>query len=122
MPNISQLVVDLDWQGTTVALHCAGVVDMLTAPDLERRISEALVQNPSAMIIDLTLVDFISSGGLWVLLDTHKKRSSTMTLAVVADGPATLRPMKLMGLTDILTVRTSMEDALDDVAMPEPAR
>ncbi|WP_082614167.1 STAS domain-containing protein [Mycobacterium sp. Root265] len=118
MPNSPQLFVDLDWRGTTVTLRCSGVIDMLTAPDLEQQISGALAQNPSAMIVDLTLVDFISSRGLWVLLDTYKRCSPTMGFAVVADGPATLRPLKLMGMTDVFPVRTSLTDALDDVAVP----
>ena len=122
MPNTPQILVQRDWQGTTVTLRCAGVVDMLTAPDLERQISEALARNPSAVIIDLSLVEFISSRGLWVLLDTYKKCSSTIGFAVVADGPATLRPMKVMGLTDVFSVRTTLADALADFALPESAR
>lgn len=121
MPNSPELTVELDWQGTTVTLRCAGVVDMVTAPDLEQQVNGALAQNPSAIIVDLTLVDFISSRGLWVLLGTHKRCSPTIGFAVVADGPTTLRPLKLMGMTDIFPVRTTLKDALDDVAVPESA-
>jgi anti-sigma B factor antagonist len=121
MPHSPQLLIDTDWQGTTVTLRCAGAVDMLTVPDLEQQINGALAQNPSAVIVDLTLVEFISSRGLWVLLDTHKRCSPTIGFAVVADGPATLRPLKLMGMTDIFSVRTSLKDAIEDVAVPGSA-
>lgn len=116
MPNSSECLIDLHWQGSTATLRCTGVVDMLTAPYLEQRINDALDQDPPALIIDLTLVDFISSRGLWVLLDGYKQCSPTTGFAVVADGPATLRPMKLMGLTDVFCVRTSLKDVLDDFA------
>lgn len=115
MSKFPQFLVDVEWNGTTATLSCAGVVDMLTAPDLERRIDDVLAQGPSAVIIDLTLVDFISSRGLCVLLETHKRCSPAMGFVVVANGPATLRPMKIMGLTDILCVRTRMDDALTEL-------
>lgn len=118
MSDTPQLLVDAQWKTSTVALRCAGVVDMLTEPDLRQQIDNALDRSPSAVIVDLTLVDFISSRGLRVLLDTHKRCSPDVDFAVVADGHATLRPMRLTGLTDILSVRSRVDDALADVTAP----
>lgn len=120
MSNSAQFLVELDWHDTTAILRCTGTIDMLTAPVFEQQIGDALARKPSATIVDLTLVDFISSGGLWVLLDAYKQRSPAIGFAVVADGPTTLRPMKLMGLTDIFSVRTSLQDALADLTLPGP--
>jgi anti-anti-sigma factor len=115
MPDTPQFLVDIEWHGSAVTLRCTGVVDILTVPDLQRGISAALAQHPSAMVVDLTLVDFISSRGMCVLLDAHDQCSPAIGFAVVAEGPATLRPMRLMGLTDILSVRASLGDALSDI-------
>jgi anti-sigma B factor antagonist len=115
MHNPSQCLVDIEWHGSAVTLRCAGVVDMLTIPDLQRGIDQALAQNPTAVVVDLTLIDFISSRGMCTLLDAHERCSPAIGFAVVAEGPATLRPMRLMGLTDILSVRASVDDALSDI-------
>ncbi|CAN5886923.1 hypothetical protein BH10ACT9_BH10ACT9_28370 [soil metagenome] len=88
---------------------------MLTAPELERAIDDALLQTPAAMIIDLTLVDFFSSRGMSVLIATHDRCSADIRFAVVADGPITLRPMTLMGLNDVLSLHPTLEDALIDM-------
>ena len=104
------------WSDTTVIIGFAGVLDMLTAPELERRIAIALEKRPTSMIVDLTHVDFLASHGMNVLVATHRRCSGTTDFAVVADGHVTRRPMQLIGLTDILTVHATLDDALGTVA------
>lgn len=104
------------WSDTTVIIGVAGVLDMLTAPELERRIASALEKRPTSMIVDLTHVDFLASHGMNVLVATHRLCSGTTEFAVVADGHVTRRPMQLIGLTDIFAVRGTLTDALGTVA------
>jgi anti-anti-sigma factor len=111
------LVVSEHWSERTVILGCAGVLDMLTAPDLEGRIVIALDKQPKSMIVDLTLTTFLASCGMNVLVGTHQRCHSTTTdFAVVADGHVTKRPMELVGLTDILTVHATLGEALGTLA------
>ncbi|MGK2869848.1 MAG: STAS domain-containing protein, partial [Mycobacterium sp.] len=76
---------------------------------------EVLALVPTELIVDLTLVDFISSRGMYVLLKSHDQCSPSSRLIVIAEGPTTLRPMRVMGLTEILDIRTRLDDALADV-------
>lgn len=106
-------VVEEQWHDTTVVVSCSGVVDMLTAPELERRISVVLDKEPDALIIDFTAVDFLASAGMSVLIKTHDQITPAVRFAVVADSPVTSRPMKLIGLTDLITMYPTVDAALD---------
>ena len=93
-----------------------GEVDLLTAPELERHIDIALDKQPSAIIIDLTDVDFLASYGMSILVQTKERLPRTTRLAVVADGPATSRPLAIVGLTDLLSVCATIDAALAAIA------
>lgn len=49
-----------------------GRVDSNTAPDLEKAFNEIIENGKSGIVFDMAEVDFISSRGLWVLLETQK--------------------------------------------------
>lgn len=88
-------------------------VDMLTAPLLSEAIAAALAGSPRGLIVDLSDVTFFSSAGMTVLVKAKEQVGDAF--AVVADGPATSRPLTLVGLDDLLSVRPTLEDALRDL-------
>jgi anti-sigma B factor antagonist len=91
----------------------AGVVDMLTAPDLESAIAEAAKSSPSAVVVDMSAVEFLASAGMGVLIASQDELAgSSVKLAVVADGPATSRPLKLVGVTDVVDLYATLDEAL----------
>ena len=90
----------------------AGVVDMLTSPQLETAIDAALDQRPAGVVVDFTEVEFLASAGMGVLVAAHDKAGADVTLRVVADGPATSRPLKLVGIADIVSLYPSLDEAL----------
>jgi anti-sigma B factor antagonist len=104
------------WIGRTVVVRTTGAVDMLTAPDLQEAIAAAWGQQPSALIVDLSDVDFLSSAGMQVLVNAHDAVSPTARFAVVADGPGTSRPLKITGLTDFIELFSTLDAAVDNVA------
>lgn len=108
-----ECTVDENWTTSgSVILSCAGVLDMVTAPELERRIALALDKQPNSMIVDLSLVEFLASHGMNVLVGAHRLCTPTTEFAVVADGHVTRRPMELIGLTEIFTVHATLDEAL----------
>jgi anti-sigma B factor antagonist len=90
----------------------AGVVDMLTAPELEKAISEAAKSSPDAVVVDMTGVEFLASAGMGVLIAAQDDLAPAVKLAVVADGPATSRPLKLVGVTDVVDLYATLDEAL----------
>ncbi|OBK22830.1 anti-anti-sigma factor [Mycobacterium asiaticum] len=95
-----------------VVLAVAGEVDMLSAPQLAEAIRTALAPKPAALIVDLTKVEFLASAGLSVLVNGQAEVVPPTRFAVVADGPATSRPIKLMGIDSVLSLHRTLDNAL----------
>ena len=93
-----------------------GAVDMLTAPQLQDAITAAAQRKPSGLVVDMTQVDFLGSAGMQVLMITRKNLDAGITFAVVADGPATSRPLKITGITDYVDVYPTLDIALRNMA------
>lgn len=107
-----------------VVLTVRGDIDMLTVDQLTESVSAALVDQPRGLIIDLTDTSFLSSAGMNVLVSTHDTVARTGHLCVVADGPATSRPMRLIGLQHTLSIHPSLDAAVAamvDHALPAGA-
>jgi anti-sigma B factor antagonist len=104
-------VVSEEWFGRTVVLGASGVIDMLTSPQLEVSIATSLKKNPTAIIVDLTDVDFLASAGMGVLVAARDQASPEVGFGVVASGPATSRPLKLVGLAEIVGLFSTLGEA-----------
>ncbi|WP_069167814.1 STAS domain-containing protein [Nocardia altamirensis] len=97
--------------GATV-LTVAGEVDLATAPALENSIEAILNGKPAALIIDLTDVSFLASAGMAVLVATHQRAGDATKIAVVADGPATSRQLRMTSLDQVFALHSTLEAAL----------
>jgi anti-sigma B factor antagonist len=104
-------VISEEWFGRTVVLGASGVIDMLTSPQLEVSIATSLEKNPTAIIVDLTDVDFLASAGMGVLVAARDQASPDIAFGVVASGPATSRPLKLVGLAEIVGLYSTLDEA-----------
>lgn len=93
-------------------LAVAGTLDVLTAPELEVRIKAAAATSPTAILVDLGRVDFLGSSGMGVLVAAHEDLAPEVRVVLVADGPATSRPLKLVGIADIIDIFPTLDDAL----------
>ena len=98
--------------GRVVVIGVAGDLDMLTAPQLDDAIHCALQDEPTALIVDLSKVDFLGSVGMNLLVATHHEITPTTRFGVVADGPATSRPMQLIGIDTVIALYKTLADAL----------
>ncbi|PXW32657.1 UNVERIFIED_CONTAM: anti-anti-sigma factor [Williamsia faeni] len=94
-----------------VVLSVAGTIDALTAPLLTDAVTAALAGHPGGLIIDLTDTVFLASAGMSALLVAHAS-APTGHFGVVADGPSTGRPLKLVGLHLAMTIYPTLATAL----------
>lgn len=99
-----------------VVLTVSGEVDMLSAPQFAEAIRTALATAPPALVIDLSKVDFLASAGMTVLVTAQAEVAPPTRFAVVANGPATSRPIKLMGLDNVLALYSTLDSALSRIA------
>jgi anti-sigma B factor antagonist len=111
-PREGDFTVEVSWVDRIVVVSVGGSVDMLSAPWLTEAIEAALAKDPAGMIIDLSKVDFLASAGMSVLMSSRSSADHSRSFAVVADGPATHRPLTLMGLDEVLPLYRTLNDAL----------
>ena len=94
----------------------SGSVDMLTAPGLTEAIDSALAKKPKGLIIDLLKVEFLGSAGISVLMKTRDNLGDSIPFCVVADGPATHRPLTLLGINELMSVYRRLDAAVGKLA------
>ena len=90
----------------------SGSVDMLTAPGLTEAIDSALAKKPKGLIVDLSKVEFLGSAGISVLMKTRDNLGESVPFCVVADGPATHRPLTLLGINELMSLCRRLDDAV----------
>ncbi|MFF2084364.1 STAS domain-containing protein [Nocardia sp. NPDC058176] len=105
---------------TTTAVHdgvtvltVTGEVDLATAPALDAAIETILADKPATLVIDLTAVGFLASAGMATLVAAHQRAGDTTAIAVVADGPATSRQLKMTSLDQVFAMHTTLATALE---------
>lgn len=96
-----------------MVLTVSGALDTITAPSLATHLDVVLAGGPAVLIVDLTGVDFLSSAGINLLVETHHLTARTATmLRVAADGPATSRPMRSIGVDQIVDLYPTVTEAI----------
>jgi anti-anti-sigma factor len=111
-PSGSTCVVSESSVDEVAIVAASGVIDMLTAPQLEEALRAALDKKPGSLVVDLTGVEFLASAGMGVLVAAHEEAGETTRLCVVAEGPATSRPLKLVGIADIVPLFATLDEAI----------
>ena len=103
------------WSDRLVVLSVCDVVDMLSAPRMSDAICDALGKAPAGLIVDLTGVHFLASVGMSVLVAAQEAAEAmSVPFGIVAEGAATSRPIRLLGIDAILTLYPTLGDALRD--------
>ncbi len=100
-----------DHDGVTV-LTVTGEVDLATAPALETAIDTALDAGTGHLVIDLAAVSFLASAGMAALVAAHQRAGDKTTIALVAEGPATSRQLKMTALDQVFDLHSTLDDAL----------
>jgi anti-sigma B factor antagonist len=96
-----------------VVLAVSGAVDEVTTPSLATHLDVVLLAAPALLVIDLTAVEFMSSAGMNLLVETQRLTAPTMTtVCVAADGTATSRPMRFIGIDRIIELYPTVDEAL----------
>lgn len=97
---------------TALVLEVSGEVDMISAPRLREQVNSALETHEGVVVIDLLDVTFFGSSGLAVLVEARQLADGRNRLRLVADGPATLRPLQVTGLVERFSLYPTRNAAL----------
>ncbi len=100
-----------------VVLTACEELDALNAPQLAERFTLSLTNTQiAAVVVNLLNLQFLASAGMTVLLEGQRTSSQLdKRFNVVADGPATSRPMKMVGLDQEINLHSNLESALSSV-------
>jgi anti-anti-sigma factor len=89
---------------------------MVTAPQLQVHVDTVLSRRPTALVIDLSLVEFLGSAGISVLVQVRND-AVDMPFVVVAHGPATSRPLQLLGIDKVFPIYPCVADAINGLRL-----
>ena len=109
---VASCTVQEHQSGDVAVVSVHGTLDVLTTPDLEAGISAAAQKKPAGLVVDLSGVDFLASSGMGALVTAHSDLTPAIRFAIVADGPITRRPLKLIGVADIIVIFATLDEAL----------
>jgi anti-anti-sigma factor len=97
----------------TLVVSLAGSFDALTADQVQRTIAMQFDGGQQQIVLDLSQLDFMSSSGVRVLVDTVKRsRGLDGGLRLAAPQPGVRRTLEIAGLVRILQVYPSVEEAV----------
>jgi anti-anti-sigma factor len=99
-------------RGQLAILAVEGTIDIVSAPQLSEAVHAARTSEVRDLIIDLSATEFLASAGMTALVDAYEATTSDGQFAVVADGPATSRPLRLVGLDQVFTIHSTLDAAL----------
>jgi anti-anti-sigma factor len=101
-----------------VIIELVGEHDLSTHGDVERALME--IASGEACIIDLAPATFIDSSILTVLVQaTTREGACASTVVVAPPGSAAARLFEITQATSVVTVCSSLEEALDSVMISE---
>ena len=94
-----------------------GRLDAATAPTAEDTIRETMVDDTKRLLFDLSALEYLSSGGLRVILGAAKeirRREGKVVLAALK--PYVYEIFEVSGFTAMIPIKDSVEEGLKDLA------
>jgi anti-sigma B factor antagonist len=106
--------VGVERHGNAVVLRVAGELDLLTTPTLVEACTQELRKRPAVLVIDLTRVTFLASVGMSAIVAAHEEGGDHTKVRVVGGTRDTMRPIRVTGLDNLLSVYPELSAALED--------
>ena len=97
------MTIEIKKYATETTIEVVGRLDTITAPVLEKTISDSIdcIQN---LVLDFKGLEYISSAGLRVLLGAQKKMQKIGSMKVVNVCEEVMEVFEMTGFADILTI------------------
>lgn len=97
------MTLEVKTDATATIVEVAGRLDTITAPMLDKTISED-IKDVKNLILDLKGVSYISSAGLRVLLSAQKKMLKVGSMKVRNVCSEVMDVLEMTGFADILVI------------------
>ncbi|MFF2200031.1 STAS domain-containing protein [Streptomyces sp. NPDC058145] len=97
-----------------VVLRLAGELDHYTGPGLRTAMADVLRAPGTGVIADLSALEYCDSTGMTEIITAHHRAEAVGSSFWVAGlSPAMAQLFRVAGLDQLLTVHSSVEEALD---------
>ncbi|MFS8795422.1 STAS domain-containing protein [Synechococcus sp. R55.8] len=93
--------------------HLTGLLDAFSEPVFVKVVTKYLEEGSPNLILDLTGIDFIDSSGVGALVQLAKLVQSRAGIFQVVSNPRITQTVKLVRLEKFLSLRNSLQEALD---------
>ena len=104
-------------EGGRTVVEIAGEIDVYSAARLRERLVELAQAGRYRLIIDMTIVTFMDSSGLGVLVGAMKRaRANGGEVCIVGAAEHILQTLRITGLTRVFPIYASVVEALSKVA------
>ena len=80
-----------------------GRIDTMTAPELEKKLSEIL-DGVTDLVLDMAKVAYISSAGLRVILKVQKRMLCQGSMKLIGVNESIMEVFEITGFSDILNI------------------
>jgi anti-sigma B factor antagonist len=98
-------------------IHVRGYLDAHTAPDFEQALQKARDDGQLRIVIDCERLDYISSAGLGVIVDTYRDLSRKGgEIKVAGMSPSIADIFDILGFAKIIGAHVSLAEALESFA------
>jgi anti-sigma B factor antagonist len=105
-----------DIDPTTLVIAVKGEIHSTTAPEFSERLNDAISRGNTAVVLDLTGVEFIDSTGLSVLLNGLRRITRAHGRMVIAcANPTVLRLFEITRLDSTFEILASCDEAIERV-------
>lgn len=100
----------------THVICVSGEIHVSTAPEFSRRLNDAIAGGKTAVVLDLTKVEFIDSTGLSVLLNGLRRVTRAGgRMALVCTNPTVMRLFEITRLDSTFDISPTREAAVERV-------
>ena len=96
--------IEKELNGTELTVKVEGRLDTTTAPELEGELKSSL-DGVTALTMDFSNLEYISSAGLRVLLSAQKTMNKQGSMEVIGVNDTIMEIFEVTGFSDILTIR-----------------
>ena len=97
------MTIEIKRNEKEITIEIVGRLDTITAPVLEKTISEN-IDGIQSLTLNFSGLEYISSAGLRVLLGAQKKMKNTGTMKLVGVCEEVMEVLEMTGFADILTI------------------
>lgn len=97
------MTISSERKGEAVTIYISGRLDTVTAPELEKAVTE-LPPEVTALTLDMTGLSYISSAGLRVLLGAQKKMNKIGSMELRGVCVAVLGVLEMTGFADFMVI------------------